>query len=246
MWMKRKTVNNWLLMPVVAVITVTIGMAAGNSDCSLAGQWILDATGTVKGATENTPCCPDDGAQPGRCGVELNALFHMGDPDITVTQTGSTLSASEGDPNGNPFYLEGTVKGKSVTFTITGDGINPCLPGSHATTYVGHVIGNKIEGTFSGFGSWDSEQYTWSGEFIVTIINACDDVVCEDAPCVKCDPATGECTAPGVGQPHMMCDDGCVNTQNDDFNCGDCGIECDIDAGEKCVNGVCKAPKPKK
>jgi len=70
-------------------------------------------------------------------------------------------------------------------------------------------------------------------------------VVCEDAPCVKCDPATGECNAPGVGNPHMMCDDGCVNTQNDDFNCGECGKECDTGAGEKCVSGECKGKKIK-
>ncbi len=83
------------------------------------------------------------------------------------------------------------------------------------------------------------------GVIAIPIAECTKDKDCEDAPCVKCDLETCTCAAPGdeEGQPHMMCDGECVNTQNDDFNCGDCGVECDIDAGEKCVNGVCKAPK---
>lgn len=287
---------------IILMTAVTTGIAV---DFNLAGTWALDATGTVEGATVDTPCCGGGGAQPGDCGLALNGPFGMGDADIHVTQSGNTLYASEGDVNGNPFILEGTITGNSVTFTITGVGINPCLPGDHETTYAGTVsktnTETKIEGTFTGLGSWTgptTEQYTWSGTFTVTIINLCagcndgdacngvetcdpatgecipgtpiicdvdhnkctieecvspagtcqkvDNVVCEDAPCVKCDPATGECTAPGVGQPHKMCDGACVNTQNDDYNCGDCRIACNTDNGEKCVNGVCKAPKPPK
>jgi hypothetical protein len=64
---------------------------------------------------------------------------------------------------------------------------------------------------------------------------------CEDAPCLRCDDS-GACTAPGVGQPHMMCDGACVNTQNDDLNCGKCENPCDTAKGYKCAAGVCKAP----
>jgi hypothetical protein len=83
------------------------------------------------------------------------------------------------------------------------------------------------------------------GVIAIPVAECCKNVECEDAPCVKCDLETTTCTAPGEGQPHMMCDDGCVNTQNDDFNCGACGNECDTDAGQKCVSGVCTAKKTK-
>jgi hypothetical protein len=98
----------------------------------------------------------------------------------------------------------------------------------------------------------DSPNYspiTSLGVIAIPVAECCNDVECqdtpEDAPCVKCDLETTTCTAPGEGNPHMMCDDGCVNTQNDDFNCGDCGNECNTDAGEKCVSGECKAKKTK-
>ncbi len=150
---------------------------ASESDNSLAGQWLLKATGTVQGATENTPCCPSEGAQPDKCGTELNAEFIMGDADITVGQTGNTLSAHEPDINGNIFDLKGTIDQNSVEFTITGDGINPCLPGTHETTYIGVINGPEIIGTFSGSGSYSyrdeqgehNEQYTWAGDFIVEL-----------------------------------------------------------------------------
>lgn len=83
------------------------------------------------------------------------------------------------------------------------------------------------------------------GVIEIPVAECCKDKDCEDAPCVKCDMETTTCTAPGdeEGQPHMMCDDGCVNTQNDDYNCGDCGVDCTLLDGYKCVAGVCKPPK---
>ena len=67
--------------------------------------------------------------------------------------------------------------------------------------------------------------------------------VCKDKkPCDKCDPATGECYAPGKDNPNMMCGDACVNTDKDNQNCGECGNACGMD--EKCSKGVC-VPKKK-
>jgi hypothetical protein len=68
-----------------------------------AGIWTLDAEGVVQGATEHCGCCGPDGAQPGKCGTELNTNFGMGDADIHVVQSGNIISASEGDVNGNLF-----------------------------------------------------------------------------------------------------------------------------------------------
>ena len=66
--------------------------------------------------------------------------------------------------------------------------------------------------------------------------------VCKDKkPCDKCDPATGECYAPGKDSPHMMCGDACVNTDKDSQNCGECGNSCG--AEEMCKKGVCVPKK---
>lgn len=93
-------------------------------------------------------------------------------------------------------------------------------------------------------GPADSAMETF-GVIAIPVAECCKDKDCEDAPCVKCDMETTTCTAPGdeEGQPHMMCDEGCVNTQNDDFNCGGCGNDCTLLEGYTCVAGVCKPPK---
>ena len=166
-------------VPVTADAATHTEKAFGKTRINVAGIWVLEACGNVLGATEHTPCCPLEGAQPGDCGTELNGPFCMGDPDIHVTQSGNTIVASEGDVNENPFTLQGRIKGNSVVFTIKGEGINPCLPGSHTTDYYGKIKGATIEGRFSGYGSWSyedeegnikTEHYTWRGKFTVGII----------------------------------------------------------------------------
>ncbi len=143
----------------------------------VAGVWTLAADGIVEGATEHCGCCGANGAQPGRCGKELNSNFEMGDADIHVLQSGNVFSAYEGDVNSILFDLEGVIKGNSVTFIISGDGITPCIGGA-TTTYNGTINNNVITGSFSGYGQCcyvdpDGNPLcdipTWTGTFTVTI-----------------------------------------------------------------------------
>jgi len=101
----------------------------------------------------------------------------MGDPHIHVSQSDTTLSASEGDINGILFSLAGNISGTQVTFTIVGNGITPGI-GNATTNYIGTLSGDNITGNFSGFGSWSypdangnliTETATWTGTFTVTI-----------------------------------------------------------------------------
>jgi len=148
-----------------------------DSDCETEGVWELAANGVVTGATENCGCCGPEGAQPGECGTELNGPFGMGDPDIHVQYLDNSVYASEGDVNGVPFVLEGTISGNLVTFKINGNGITPCI-GNASTTYNGTLNENMITGNFTGYGECCSEDEegnvscsypTWSGTFTVTI-----------------------------------------------------------------------------
>lgn len=97
--------------------------------------------------------------------------------DIDVTQSGNSIYAQEGDESNNPFTLSGTVIEDAVSFTISGGGINPCLPTpNHVTNYYGVIDGEHITGIFVGGGSGTfenatgvlvTETYTWEGTFIV-------------------------------------------------------------------------------
>jgi hypothetical protein len=139
-------------------------------DTNVAGIWELYAHGVSEGCTEHTPG-----------GLNICGSFKMGDPDIFVSQAGTTISASEVDINSNPFTLNGTVSESLVTFTISGIGITPGI-GPATTTYTGILNGNIIVGDFSGLASWSypdasgnliTETATWSGTFAVTI-KSCD------------------------------------------------------------------------
>ena len=70
-------------------------------------------------------------------------------------------------------------------------------------------------------------------------------LVCGNAPCVRCVEPNGcvEVDLP-PGNPHMMCDGVCVNTQNNDEFCGGCTA---CDEGFKCKQDACvEVPNKKK
>ena len=39
--------------------------------------------------------------------------------------------------------------------------------------------------------------------------------------------------------PYLECGDECLDVRFDNANCGDCGVVCDVDGGERCVMGEC-------
>jgi hypothetical protein len=69
-------------------------------------------------------------------------------------------------------------------------------------------------------------------------------VVCTNKPCHQCVEPSGECKKVDLppGDPHMMCGDVCVNTQNNDKFCGSC-YPCD--EGYKCQSGACVENPPR-
>lgn len=117
---------------------------------------------------------------------QLNCSFlaSIGDSEIPIVQTGSQLSASDTDAAGQQFFLEGTLSGNFVAFTITGFGITPgaggCSFGSrnHSTTYSGEVDDDAqlLTGTLSGSAEYAFEidgngdpvftAITWTGTFV--------------------------------------------------------------------------------
>jgi hypothetical protein len=125
----------------------------------------VTAEGTSVGCTAHTP------------GNYVCGPFQINSPDIHVTQSGTSLTASEVDGNGNPFTLNGNVNGNTVTFTIQGIGFTPGI-GPATTIYTGTLNGNVITGSFSGSASWTydagngnmvTETATWTGTFIAII-----------------------------------------------------------------------------
>lgn len=132
----------------VMVLVFFVQIVAAQQDVS--GIWQLTAQGTSVGCTTQTPCQP---FPPNVCGTDICSSFQMGDSHIQVTQSGTTLTASEEDIHGNPFSLDGVINGQTVTFTISGDGITPDI-GRTTTTYTGTLTGNVVTGQFHGFASW--------------------------------------------------------------------------------------------
>jgi hypothetical protein len=163
----------------ILVVVLWQSFAFGQNETSIAGIWNLTAQGVSVGCTVHTPCQTDP---PFLCGTAICGSFEMGDPDIHVSQSGSSLYASEEDVNGNLFTLTGNISGTQVTFTIVGNGITPGI-GNATTTYTGTLSGDNITGSFFGFASWTydvgkgnlvTETATWTGTFMVTISSLCD------------------------------------------------------------------------
>jgi hypothetical protein len=152
---------------VLSAALISVGPSLVSAqDANIAGLWSLYAEGTSTGCTEHTPG-----------GIGICGSFVMGDPDITVSQVGTAISASQVDPANNPFALGGTIDDSSVSFTIVGLGITPGI-GPATTTYTGIVTGRTIEGDFSGSASWSyldgdgdlvTETATWTGTFEVLV-----------------------------------------------------------------------------
>lgn len=158
--------QNFKILLCVVCLIFLVQIVAAERDIS--GIWQLRAPGTSTGCTINTP------GGTGTCGS-----FVMGDPDIHVTQSGTTLMASEGDGNGNPFTLDGVINGNSVAFTIQGIGITPGFAPA-TTTYTGTLNKNVITGSFSGSatstfydenGNSFTETYTWTGTFVTSVVS---------------------------------------------------------------------------
>jgi len=175
------------ILTLVAIIAVWPSWGLAQNP-NLAGTWTLLGQGASQGCTAHTPC---QTSPPFLCGADICGSFVMGDPDIRVRQSGSVLSASEADGNGNPFALSGTAGGDQVTFTISGTGITPGI-GPAITTYEGTVHENTISGDFLGSASWTyddgqghliTETATWNGSFTVSIIPAQRCVGAEGSQC---------------------------------------------------------------
>ena len=157
----------------VALLTFYLFAASEWADANVAGTWNLTASGVSVGCTVNTPCQPLPSTL---CGTAICGPFQMGDPHILVSQSGTILSSAGVDTNNNPYALNGSESGNSVTFTISGVGITPGI-GPATTTYTGTVTGNIISGSFSGYASWTyinggtptTETATWTGTFQTTI-----------------------------------------------------------------------------
>jgi hypothetical protein len=115
----------------------------------------------------------------------LNCSFGtgLGDPDILVEKSGSTLNAINPELNGTPYTFQGTVNGDFVDFTISGYAITPgtggCTIGSrnHSATYSGKfdVTTQTIVGTVIGTAEYNfyvdqqgkpiHTPVTWTGTF---------------------------------------------------------------------------------
>lgn len=115
----------------------------------------------------------------------LNCSFGngLGDPDILVEQSGSTLNAINPELYGTPYTFQGTVNGDFVDFTISGYAITPgtggCTIGSwnHSATYSGKfdITTQTIVGTVIGTAEYDfyvdqngkpiHTPVTWTGTF---------------------------------------------------------------------------------
>lgn len=185
---------------------------AQNAD--VAGIWSLSAQGISVGCTEHTPC---QTAPPYLCGIDICGSFQMGDPDIHVSQSGTMLTASEGDVNGNPFTLDGTISGDIVAFTIHGIGITPGI-GPATTTYTGILNGDTVSGNLSGSASWSYqdasgnsiiETATWTGTFTVTIAKC--DFSSEPSDPERCFGGIGtRCKGDAPGAPFRLHEDSCL------------------------------------
>ena len=168
--MKRTTGFKILLSVVFLILLVQVASAEGTR------VWQLTAQGTSTGCTSHTPC-QQSGPNP-LCGIYICKSFTMYSPDMYVTQSGNTLTASGVDSNGNAYSLDGFIVENSVTFSIKGNGITPGI-GPATTFYTGSLNDNVIIGTFSGSASWTyddgngnmiSETAIWTGDFSATII----------------------------------------------------------------------------
>src|SRR5262245_48291301 len=50
---------------------------------------------------------------------------------------------------------------------------------------------------------------------------------------------TGEAPCGGACAPEACCDGVCVELQNDEANCGGCGVACGYPIGDRCRSGAC-------
>lgn len=100
----------------VVFLVFFVQIVAAQQDVS--GIWQLTAQGTSTGCTAHTPC---QTFPPNLCDTDVCGSSQMGDSHIQVTQSGTTLTASEADINGMPFTIDG-VNGKDITETATRTG----------------------------------------------------------------------------------------------------------------------------
>lgn len=134
---------------------------------NLSGRWeFTGGSCNATGCTGAIPC-PVGDPNPECCGIGFCDCCVVGDPGLfwVVTQKGNKLTGNA--PN-SPFDqdLNGTIDGKSVSFTIT----EFSMPAPDTiTSFVGSLDGNTINGTLSGQKVVSKDNIRWEGTFTVTI-----------------------------------------------------------------------------
>jgi hypothetical protein len=133
------------------------------SSGDLSGSWVFSGSCIGYGCTEAIDTHPNS-----EClGLGMCTCCNVGGM-ISVTQTDNQLSGVSASDN----FLNGTVEGNNVAFTITNFSL--VMPLYQATDiFTGTLSGNTITGTLEGFGdvytSGPDVPMTWDGTFTVRI-----------------------------------------------------------------------------
>ncbi len=219
----------------------------GSTGCSASGSCVIGSTSCAPGWADcdGNPedGCETDITQPGHCG-SCTTVCPTGDP--VCSGSGSSYSCVTGCPSAEPELCSGSCVDTSSNVSDCGACGHACstsISGAHAVC-TSSMCGFECN---AGYAACPAATPT-----------ACDDLANDVKNCGACGRACpGPTSGSGTGSAACVpsgctvdCASGltacpaapalattCVDAENDDANCGGCGVACH--GGEHCVSGTC-------